>query len=147
MTTPLSADKIADLRAKHLELIQAIVARIANYGATLKNYCITLTTAACGFAITLHRPIVALLALLPIIVFGILDATFLRIERCFRGLFDAVRREDWTTPPSFEINLQVTPPVSYWDTLGSWSIAIFYVPLVAGVALVTLAASFWGASR
>ena len=85
---------------KHLELVQAIVTRIANCGATLKNYCITLTTAVSGFAITLHRPIVALLALLPIVVFGILDAPFVRIERRFCGLFvDTVRREDWAVAP------------------------------------------------
>ena len=105
MTTPLSADKVADLRMKHLELIQAIVTRIANYGGTLKNYCITLTTAVSGFAITLHRPIVALLALLPIVVFGILDAPFVRIERRFRGLFDTVRREDWAVAPKADRNL------------------------------------------
>jgi hypothetical protein len=137
----LSADKIADLHAKQLELIQAIVTRIANYGATLKNYCITLTTAVCGLALTLHRPVVAFLALLPILVFAILDAQFLRVERRFRGLFDRLWREEWAVAPTFEIDLRAAPPVSLFGTLVSWSIAIFYVPLLIGVAVVI--ASLW----
>jgi hypothetical protein len=40
------------VRVKPLELIQAIVTRIANYhAATLKNYCITLATAIARFAV------------------------------------------------------------------------------------------------
>jgi hypothetical protein len=89
----LSTDKIADLHVKHLELIQAIVTRCANYSATLKNYCITLATALAGFAITLHRPLVTLLSLLPIILFGLLDAQYLRIERRFSVRHEQQRPE------------------------------------------------------
>jgi hypothetical protein len=140
--TPLSAEKIADLRVKHLELLQSIVTRIANNGATLKNYCITLTVAICGLAVTLHRPIVTLLALMPIVMFSALDAQFLRIERRFRGVFDVVRQADWATPPNFEISLGAAPSVSYWRTLASWSILVFYLPL-AVVVCVVAAASIW----
>jgi hypothetical protein len=129
-------DKIADMRVKHLEMVQAIVARIANHGAALKNWCITTTTAVCGFAITLQRPLVALLALLPIVTFALLDTPYLRVERRFRELFDRIRAEDWATPPGFEINLQGAPKVNYWGVFISWSIASFYALLAVGVVLV-----------
>src|SRR5271156_6565489 len=116
----VSLDKIADLRVKHLDMVQAIVTRLANYGATLKNYCITLATAICGFTLTLHRPSVGLLALLPIVVFALLDTQFLRNERRFRGLFDTLRQGDSATVPTFEIDLKKAPHVSYWATLSSW---------------------------
>ena len=61
----LDPGKIAELRVKHLEMVQGVVARLAGQGATIKNYCITVTTAVCGFAISLQRPFVALLALFP----------------------------------------------------------------------------------
>ena len=99
----IGPEKIADLRVKHLEMVQAVVARMANQGATLKNYCVTLTTAVCGFAITLGRPLVALLAILPVTICALLDAQYLRLERRFRGLFDRVRLEDWGAVPSFEV--------------------------------------------
>jgi hypothetical protein len=136
----ISADKTAELQVKQLEMVQAIIARVGNYGATLKNYCITLTTAVCGFAITLHRPVVALLSLLPIIIFALLDAQFLRVERRFRGLFNGLRQEEWGILPKFSIDLTSAPPVSYWSAISSWSILIFYMPLalaVTGVVLIS----------
>jgi hypothetical protein len=129
-------DKIADMRVKHLEMVQAIVARMANHGATLKNWCITATTAVCGFAVTLQRPLIALLALLPIVTFALLDTQYLRVERRFRALFDRIRVEDWATPPDFEISLQGAPKVNYWGVFISWSIASFYALLAVGVVLV-----------
>ena len=119
-------------------MLQAIIARLANYGATLKNYCITLTTAVSGFAITLRQPLVALLALIPIIIFALLDAQFLRNERRFRGLFDELTREDWEAPPRFAISLGNAPAISYWAMFCSWSILIFYLPLTLTVAAVVL---------
>lgn len=132
----VSPEKVAELRVKHLELLQAVVARLANQGATLKNYCITVTTAVCGFAVTLQHPIVALLALLPILTFAALDTKYLSTERRFRALFDRVRAEDWTIMPSFEFNHLSVPEPSNWATFWSWSIFGFYAPLAIGVAAV-----------
>jgi hypothetical protein len=39
----------------------------------------------------LHQPLGALVALLPIFVFAVLDAQYLRIELRFRGLFELIR--------------------------------------------------------
>ena len=100
----LDSSKIAELKVKHLEMIQALVLRMSNQAATIKSYCITVTTAVCGFAITLQRPLVALIAILPITTFALLDAQYLRLERCFRALFERSRAEDWGTLPSFEIS-------------------------------------------
>jgi len=84
-------------------MLQSVIARIAGYGATIKNWCITLVTAVCGFSITIHKPFVVLLALLPIVAFAILDAQYLRVERQFRETFDAVRRESWDLLPNFAV--------------------------------------------
>jgi hypothetical protein len=138
----VSPEKLAELRVKQLEMLQAAVARMAGAGVTMKSYCITITTAVSGFAITLQRPLLALLALLPITTFALLDAQYLRVERRFRGLFDRVRYENWGTFPSFEINLKNAPPVSFWGTLRSWSISTFYAPLAAVVAIVVLVAGY-----
>ncbi len=141
----VSVDKTVELWVKHLEMVQGVVARLANYGATLKNYCLTLTTAVCGFAITLQRPLVALLALVPILIFAGLDAQYLRVERRFRGLFDQLREKDWSKLPTFEIDLKTAPPSGYWDAFTSWSIFIFYVPLALAVgAFVPVAVCIYG---
>ena len=136
----LDPGKIAELRVKHLEMVQGVVTRLAGQGATIKNYCITVTTAVCGFAITLQRPFVALLALFPIVIFALLDAQYLRVERRFRALFDQFRREDWGELPSFQISLNAAPEIAYVSVLRSWSIFNFYAPLALGVVIVVLLA-------
>jgi hypothetical protein len=136
----LAPEKIADLRVKHLEMLEAVISRVAGQGATLKNYCITLTTAVCGFAITLQKPVVALLSLLPVIVFALLDAQYLRLERKFRAAFEDVRLGDWKAAPNFEMRTVGALKASYWGALLSWSIAIFYAPLAIGVIIVVLIA-------
>src|SRR6266851_4222500 len=98
----ITPDKIADLQVKQLEIVQGIIARLANYGATLKNYCVTLVTAIAGASVTLQRPGIALLSLLPLILFLSFDAQFLRNERRYRELFNKLRQEDWGTLPKFE---------------------------------------------
>ena len=138
--TTISPEKLSDMRIKHLEMVQSVVARIAGQGATLKNYCITLTTAICGFAISLQKPFVGLLALLPITMFWLLDTQYLRIERRLRRLFDEVRSKDWGAVPTFEIALRTAPEVAFAAVLWSWSIVSFYIPLAIGVVMVVFIA-------
>jgi hypothetical protein len=134
----IGPEKVADLRVKQLEMVQAIVARVAGNGASLKNWCITVTTAVCGFAISVQRPLVALVAVVFILLFALLDAQYLRVERRFRDLFGKLRSEDWGTIPSFEIDLSNAPAVSYRSALLSWSIINFYAPLAVAVVIVVL---------
>jgi hypothetical protein len=136
----ISEDKVAELQVKRLEMVQAIISRIANYGATLKNYCITLTTAVCGFAVTLQRPFVVFLALLPIILFALLDAQFLRVERSFRALFDQFSKEEWGIMPHFTLDTALAPRLTFWPVLFSWSILAFYIPLGFAVTIVGIVA-------
>src|SRR4051812_10539232 len=103
-------------------MLQALITRMAGYGASFKSYCITVTTAVIGFSFTLHRPAVAALALLPVIAFGIADAQYLRVERRFRSVFNLVRAESWDVMPTFEINLDGAPKQSFWSAMTSWSI-------------------------
>jgi hypothetical protein len=140
----MSPEKISELRVKHLEMLQALITRMAGYGASFKSYCITVTTAVIGFAFTLHRPAVAALALLPVIAFGVADAQYLRVERRFRGVFNLVRAESWDAMPSFDINLESAPKQSFLSAITSWSIVWFYAPLAAGVLLSVLGAWAYG---
>lgn len=146
MTTlsTISADKIAELRVKHLEMLQGLISRMAGYGVSFKSYCITVTTAVIGFSFTLHRPSVVALALLPVIAFGVADAQYLRVERRFREAFNLVRKESWDAMPSFEINLIGAPAQSFLRAATSWSIVWFYVPLAIGVLLAIFGALVYG---
>ena len=140
----ISAEQIAELRLKHLEMLQSLITRMAGYGAAFKSYCITVTTAVIGFAFTLHRPAVAALALLPVIAFGIADTQYLRVERRVRDVFDVVRKEGWDAMPTFEMNLPSAPAQPFIDAATSWSIVWFYMPLAIGVVLAAVGAWAYG---
>jgi hypothetical protein len=140
----MTPDKIAELRVKHLEMLQALITRMAGYCASFKSYCITVVTAVIGFAFTLHRPGVAALALLPVIAFAIADAHYLRVERSFRWLFNDVRQESWDAVPSFEINLKHAPAEKFPSAATSWSIVWFYAPLAIAVLIAVLGAWAYG---
>jgi hypothetical protein len=140
----MQPEKIAELRVKHLEMLQSLITRMAGYGASFKSYCITVATAVIGFAFTLHRPAIAALALLPVIAFGVADAQYLRVERRFRDVFNLVRKEGWDTLPSFDINLASTPERSFLNAVTSWSIVWFYAPLAVGVLLAVFGAWAYG---
>jgi hypothetical protein len=137
MESGLGPEKIADLRLSYLEMLQAAISRMASNSATLKNYCVTLVAATCGLAITIEAPAVILLGWLPVLVFAYLDSKYLQLERCFRSLYDGARQEDWTSMPSFNLDLSHVQPVSLRRVLRSWSISHFYLPLAVGVGVAS----------
>lgn len=139
----ISAEKTADLRVKHLEMLQSLITRMASYGASFKSYCITVATTVIGFGFTLHRPLVSALAILPILAFAFVDAQYLRVERRFRGVYNLVRAENWELVPNFEINLETAPAEPYWNTAISWSILGFYAPLAIVALLISVVFGAW----
>jgi hypothetical protein len=81
---------------------------------------------------------------LPVIAFGIADAQYLRVERRFRAVFNAVRAEGWDVMPSFDTNLASAPTQSFLSAATSWSIVWFYAPLAIGVLIAVLGAWAYG---
>lgn len=90
----MSADPEREDRNKHLEFIQAIVARLANDSFLMKGWAITISGAFFGFAVERRSWRLAALALLPVLGFWFLDSYFLWQERLFRCLYDGVRKSD-----------------------------------------------------
>ena len=83
---------IAVDRVKHLELIQAVVSRMANNSFLLKGWTVTLAGALLALAAKETEAKFALIALLPAFAFWGLDAFYLQHERLFRRLYEYVRR-------------------------------------------------------
>jgi hypothetical protein len=78
-------------RVNHLEMIQAVVARLAGNSFLIKGWTLTLTGAFLGFGVNKDSSGLAAAAFLPIVVFWLLDTYYLRTERLFRELFTLVR--------------------------------------------------------
>ena len=76
---------------KHLELIQGVVNRMAQVSFILKGWTVTLVVALFAVVVNSADWRYVLFGLVPVCVFWGLDAYYLRQERLFRALYDAVR--------------------------------------------------------
>jgi len=77
-------------RRKHLEFIQAVVARLADASAKTKGWLLPVITVAYGYALTKHVAAVAGLGMAAVVLFAFIDANYLDQERSFRRLYRAV---------------------------------------------------------
>lgn len=87
---------MADNKQKHLELIQAIVTRLAGNSFMLKGWSVTLVAALLALGSLQNEPSFFYLVYIPIAIFWGLDGFFIWQERLFRKLYTSVakKRED-----------------------------------------------------
>jgi histidine triad (HIT) family protein len=129
-----------DDERKHIDLIQAAVARMASASSTAKGWLLPVVTATYGYALTQDDPQVAGLGLAAVLLFGTLDAHYLRQERAFRALYRAaVERR----VPVYEMNSgrffgkpnrdeddERHENCKWRHVIFSWSVGGFYGPIV-----------------
>lgn len=141
----MTADELKETpedRRQHLEFVQSVVGRMSTSSTLAKGWCLTVSTAALGFATTKSSGSVGLLGGLAILLFGFLDARYLREERKFRTLYDDVRR-GLVEPYSMDTRVYVETASDrfanncQWPSvLRSWSLWGFYGPLLVVTAVV-----------
>ncbi len=83
-----------EITAKHLELIQGVINRLAANSFLLKGWTITLVAGLFALAASSQNWRFALIAIMPGLAFWWLDAYYLRQERLFRKVYDSVRLRD-----------------------------------------------------
>jgi hypothetical protein len=74
---------------KYLDHIQAVITRHNSNSFMIKGWAITICTVVLTVAGTWKEPVIALVALVPISVFWVLDSFYLANERCFVSLYSA----------------------------------------------------------
>lgn len=113
---------------KHMDYVQAIIARLANNSFVMKGWALTLTSALLGFAATRGDALLAFLALVAVLAFWFLDAYFLRQERAFRLMFADVASKNVA---GFNLNpARYAEQVKWWPVLRSVSLGVFYGALL-----------------
>lgn len=93
---------------KHLEMIQAIITRMAQNSFALKGWSVTIVAGILALGVAAGNTRIIWLAVLPALAFWALDGYYLRQERLFRKLYDRVRRlppRDVSTDP-FTMNTE-----------------------------------------
>ena len=128
-----------DKRIAHLGMIQGVVSRLETNCFTLKALAMTLTAAVLAFLGTIEHPncIYPLAAIIPLIIFWLMDAQYLRLGRLFRRLFDGVRKGEIQESFTMCIEPYVKDEQSVLRIAFSWSIFWFYgTLLVAFVGII-----------
>jgi len=137
-------------KVKHLEMILGVVNRLAGNSFSMKGWSITLVSALFALAAKDANLRYAALGLLPGLCFWGLDAYYLRQERLYRKLYDAVRKapkagETIESIETYSMNTSgYASQVQSWPrTLFSKSICLLHAPIVAAV----VAAIVYAATR
>ena len=118
VTVPMNENKI-----KHLEFIQAIITRMNSNSFQIKNWAITIIAAFLALYASGSNPEYILAAIVPTLVFWLLDAYYLQQERMFRALYNDVATERRAADFRMPINEYGQ---SFWSTFFSRTIWVLY---------------------
>lgn len=73
----------------HLTILQAVIQRMANDSASSKAWCITLVSAILVIVADKGKPQYAWIAVIPTLLFFVLDAYYLALEKGFRNAYNS----------------------------------------------------------
>ena len=124
---------------KHLEMVQGVITRMAENSRSCKLWCVTLVSAVLVLVARTEKPDYALIALIPAVLFLVLDTYYLALERAFRESYDAFVRKLHEGVLTSEDPYRVAPsgsvPGHFVASLKSFSIWPFYLTLVFMIIL------------
>ena len=126
----------------HLAILQGVIQRMAENSRSCKVWCVTLISAILVLVARTGEPRHALLALAPVMLFLLLDAYYLALERAFRKSYDSFvdkLREDRLEPD----DLYAVKPIGMGvrlvgACLRSFSVWLFYPALTVTIVLAWL---------
>jgi len=123
----------------HLSMLQAVVTRLAGNSAQCKTWCVAIVSALFGLAGATKSGRIADAAIIPIVVFGFVDAAYLANERAYRQLYNRVvskiRSRNYDLADYADLTAPVGP-AHYFGALSSWSIWPVYLGLIVAYVLV-----------
>ena len=127
----------AETRIAHLQMIQAVVTRMAGNSFLVKGWTVTLVAALFALAAADDNRFFVYVAYLPAVMFWALDAYFLRQERLFRQLYDQVR-EAGDGKVDFSMNTRPFNVGTTWSVAWSRTLCQFHGTIAATIIVVTL---------
>lgn len=133
-------------RIAHLTMLQSVISRMGANSFSLKALSAAFGSAVVAVSGTADQlsPYYGALALIPIIVFWLMDAKYLRIERAYRELFDHVREGKQIEAYSLDASPFLKDTASLLRIAITWSTMWFYLAILSTCALAAFLV-FWEA--
>ena len=117
----------------HMNLLQGIINRLAGNSSSCKTWCLTLVASLLSLSGATHVPAIAVTALVPVVVFGLMDWMYLAHEVAYRNLFDAhvdrIHAGNYGLQHTFDAKASPNG-ADYRKALKSWAIAPIYGGLI-----------------
>ncbi len=127
----------AETKIAHLQMIQAVVTRMAGNSFRVKGWTVTLVTALLALAAVDSNRFLVHVAYLPAAMFWALDAYFLRQERLFRKLYDHVREAKDATV-DFSMDTHPFNVGTTWSVAWSQTLCLFHGTITTTIIAVML---------
>ena len=125
---------------RHLDMIQAVITRMATNSFMLKGWAVTLIAGVFVLSSKDSNPLFFLIAYIPIVLFWFLDSYYLQLERKFRVLYKQIGSRD-EPDLTFDIKAPSSTNIDktmYYQSLFSITEAWFYIPTALLVAVVII---------
>lgn len=126
----------------HLGITQSVIQRMASNSASCKAWCITLVAAILVIVADKGKPVYALIAVVPTLLFLVLDTYYLALERCFRESYnqfiDKLHGGRIVAADLYSVMPKGSLPKESARSLLSFSIWPFYVTLGLMIVLSML---------
>jgi hypothetical protein len=123
-----------DYKLKHLEFVQAAIARMANNSFLFKGWAVTIASALAAFATVESKRTLLAIAIISTVLFWGMDGYYLWLERGFANLHTAISRK-----PAEEIDFSMAIDKSrafcrWCRTCLRWHLLLYY----GGIILVDI---------
>jgi len=127
----------------YLNILQAVINRMAANSAACKTWCIALVSAVIVIIADKGSPSYVWISVVPIVLFFSLDSYYLGLENRFRERYNGFIRKLHADQAEVDDVFIVTPGGGAWDTIQAtigavWSVSVwpFYGLLVAMLVVV-----------
>ena len=128
----------------HMQILQAIINRLATQSSSCKTWCLTLVVALISFAGATKIPVLVTFALIPVAIFGFLDTMYLAQEKAYRDLFNELAKSIRAGTYGKDQFFTASAPHAckhVLHALVSWSILPVYGGLLLGYIIYIIAYS------
>lgn len=126
----------------HLQIMQDVIRRMAENSRSCKVWCVTLVSATLVLVARTENAQHALIALVPAVLFLLLDTFYLALERGYRESYEAfvqkLHNSKLRLPDLYVVKPCRAIPLLCWHSLPSFSIWPFYLMLAVLVILTRL---------
>ncbi len=130
----------------YLTILQSVIARMATSSGSCKTWCITLVSAVIVIIADKGKPTYVWISVMPIVLFALLDAYYLSLERDFRDIYNRFIRRMHTGDAKVDDIFFVAPKkgvaITSFDILkAACSISIW--PFYSLLALMLIVMRAW----